>query len=76
MTLSSMLQEFSKPSSHVSSDSYLCNVCQCGKHVWQPFGTSSTASSFPFELLHCDIWTLLVPSISSYKYYLLSSNFG
>jgi hypothetical protein len=68
-TLSSLLQEFSIPSSSMSSGSSLCNTCQCGKHVRQPIGMSSTTSTFPFELLHCDLWTSPVPSVSGYKYY-------
>ena len=32
-TLSSLLQEFCIPISSVSHDFFLCNACQCGKHV-------------------------------------------
>jgi hypothetical protein len=70
-TLSSLLQDFDIPSSTVSHDSSLCNACQCGKHVRLPFGTSSTLSTSPFELLHCDLWTSPIPSVSGYKYYLV-----
>src|SRR4051812_28857804 len=70
-TLSSLLQEFSIPTSSSFHDSSVCNACQCGKHVRLPFPTSSTTSSFPFELLHCDLWTSPVPSISGFKYYLV-----
>jgi hypothetical protein len=66
-TLSSLLQEFSIPSFLVSSDTSLCNACQCGKHVRQPSGTSSTTTSFLFELLHYDLGTSPVPSV--YLYY-------
>jgi histone deacetylase 1/2 len=70
-TLSPLLQDFYIPSSSVPHDSSLCNACQCGKHVRFPFGTSSTFSTFPFELLHCDLWTSPIPSVSGYKYYLV-----
>jgi hypothetical protein len=53
-TLSSLLQEFCIPSISSPHDSSVCNACQCGKHIRLPFNTSSTHSSFPFELLHCD----------------------
>jgi histone deacetylase 1/2 len=68
-----MLQEFSIPSSSSSSshDPSICNACQCGKHIRLPFGTSTTSSTFPFELLHCDLWTSPVPSVSGFKYYLV-----
>jgi hypothetical protein len=35
----------------------LCHSCQLGKHVRLPFGNSSSVSSLPFELIHCDVWT-------------------
>jgi hypothetical protein len=62
-TLSFLLQEFCIPSSSAYHDSSLCNACPCGKHVRLPFGTSSTYSTFPFELVHCDIWTSPVPRV-------------
>ena len=67
-TLTSLLQEFCIPSSSSPHNPSLCNACQCGKHVRLPFGTSTTISTFPFELLHCDLWTSPVPSVSGYKY--------
>jgi histone deacetylase 1/2 len=70
-TVSSLLQEFSISSDSSSHDSSICNACQCGKHIRLPFGTSSTYSSFPFELLHCDLWTSPIPSVSGFKYYLV-----
>jgi hypothetical protein len=67
-TVSSMLQEFSIPSSSSSHEPSLGTACQCGKHIRLPFGTSST---FPFELLHCDLWNSPVLSVSGFKYYLV-----
>jgi hypothetical protein len=67
-TLSSLLRDFDIPSSSVPHDSSLCNACQCGNHVRLPFGTSSIFSTFPLELLHCDLWTSPIPSVSGYKY--------
>ena len=69
-TLSSLLQDFCIPSSS-SHDSSVCNACQCGKHVRLPFSASTTSSSFPFELLHCDLWTSPISSVSGFKYYLV-----
>ena len=70
-TLSSLLQEFCIPSSSSSHDSSICNACQCGKHVRLPFSSSTTSATFPFELLHCDLWTSPIPSVSGFKYYLV-----
>ena len=36
-----------------------------------PFSNSSSRSSTPFELVHCDVLTSPVPSISGYRYYLV-----
>lgn len=42
-----------------------------GKHVRLPFTESPNISSFPFQLLHCDVWTSPVLSNSGYKFYLV-----
>jgi hypothetical protein len=36
-----------------------------------PFHTSSLHTARPFVLIHCDLWTLPVLSVSDYKYYLV-----
>ena len=36
-----------------------------------PFSDSSTVTTFPFQIIHCDLWTPPVPSCSGYKYYLI-----
>jgi histone deacetylase 1/2 len=55
---------------HVVSSS-TCNACQLGKNVRFPFSNSSTISFHPFQLVHCDLWTSPVPSVSGFKYYLV-----
>ena len=47
---------------------HLCHACQLGRHVRLPFPTSSSRAINNFELIHCDLWTSPVPSISGYKY--------
>jgi len=49
----------------------LCHACQLGRHVRQPFVSSRSRAVKNFDLLHCDLWTSPVPSISGYKYYLV-----
>jgi len=49
----------------------LCHACQLGKHFRLPFTSSSSSTSAPFELVHCDVWTSPVLSISGFKYYLV-----
>jgi hypothetical protein len=50
---------------------HLCHACQLGRHVRLPFPTSSSRATNIFDLIHCDVWTSPVISISGYKYYLL-----
>lgn len=66
--------------SHLASASYisytkistdtLCHACQLGRHVCLPF-SPSTRTNKAFDLIHCDLWTSSVPSVSGYKYYLV-----
>lgn len=53
-------------------DSSLCHACQLGRHVRLPFTTSTSRTNKPFELIHCDLWTSPIPSVSGYKYYLVA----
>jgi hypothetical protein len=48
-----------------------CEACRVGKHVHLPFSNSSTVASFPFELIHSDVWTSPIPSNSGFVYYLV-----
>ena len=41
-----------------------CNACQLGKHLKQHFFTSGNKSLHPFDLIHSDLWTSHVPSLS------------
>jgi histone deacetylase 1/2 len=54
-----------------STSSGLCHACQLGRHVRLPFSTSSSQTSHMFQLIHCDLWTSPITSISGYKYYLV-----
>lgn len=49
----------------------LCQACQLGKQSRLPFFDSNTVVSSPFELVHLDIWTPPISSISGMKYYLI-----
>jgi hypothetical protein len=54
-----------------SRDDSLCRACQLGRHVWLPFSSSFTRAIQPPDLVHYDLWTSPVPSVSGYKYYLV-----
>jgi hypothetical protein len=49
----------------------LCHACQLGRHIQLPFPSSSTQVVQPFDLVHCDLWTSPVSSVSGCKYYLV-----
>jgi hypothetical protein len=49
----------------------LCHACQLDKHIWLPFSSSSTHAVKAFDLLHLDLWTSSVVSVSGSKYYLI-----
>ena len=49
----------------------LCHACQLGRHVRLPFSPTNRVTSSPFQIIHCDLWTSPVESISGFKYYLV-----
>ncbi|GJY42932.1 ribonuclease H-like domain-containing protein [Tanacetum coccineum] len=64
----------------LSSNSISCNkekppilfhACQLGKHVRLPFVSSSTLVQTCFDIVHSDLWTSPIPSLSGFKYYVL-----
>ncbi|XP_071740896.1 uncharacterized protein [Rutidosis leptorrhynchoides] len=48
-----------------------CHACQLGKHVRLPFSSSSTHVTSAFDIIHSDLWTSPVLSLSGFKYYVL-----
>jgi hypothetical protein len=54
-----------------SHDEHLCHACQLGCHVRLPFSSSSSHATHTFDLVHCDLWTSPITSMSGYKYYLV-----
>lgn len=50
-------------------DSILRHACQLGKHVKLPFSFWNYVPHFPFEIVHYDVWTSPIESISGIKYY-------
>jgi hypothetical protein len=54
-----------------TSHSSLCESCQLGRHTRLPFPSSTSHTTAPFQLIHCDSWTSPIVSFSGYKYYLV-----
>jgi hypothetical protein len=48
-----------------------CHACQLDKHTRLPFHISSHRVEHPFDLIHLDLWTSSVVSVSGSKYYLV-----
>jgi hypothetical protein len=53
------------------SQSTVCECCQLGKSKQLPFSESIRSSSSPLEVIHFDVWTSPVPSLSGCKFYVL-----
>nr|GEW07682.1 ribonuclease H-like domain-containing protein [Tanacetum cinerariifolium] len=50
---------------------HLCRACQLGKQTKLPSQRSTSIVTSPFDIIHSDIWTSSVSSMSGYKYYVL-----
>jgi hypothetical protein len=48
-----------------------CQACQLGRHTHMPFVSSTSRADNNFDLIHRDMWTSPVVSVSGYKYYLV-----
>jgi hypothetical protein len=48
-----------------------CHACQLGKHTRLPFCSSSHRAEHPFDLIHLDLWTSPIVSVSGSKYYMV-----
>ncbi|GKB01182.1 ribonuclease H-like domain-containing protein [Tanacetum coccineum] len=45
----------------------LCHACQLGKHVRLPFISSNTVITSCFDIIHSDVWTSPILSLSEFK---------
>uniref|UniRef100_A0A452XXK2 Uncharacterized protein n=1 Tax=Aegilops tauschii subsp. strangulata TaxID=200361 RepID=A0A452XXK2_AEGTS len=70
-SLSHLAQHFLPDCNKLPSPSHSCEACQLGKQPRLPFSHSSTVTTFPFQIIHCDLWTSPVARCSGYKYYLI-----
>src|SRR4051812_15022990 len=53
------------------TESHSCEACCLGNHVRLPFSASTIVVSFPFQLIHSDVWTSPIPSNTGFTYYLV-----
>ncbi|GKB81178.1 ribonuclease H-like domain-containing protein [Tanacetum coccineum] len=47
----------------------LCHACQLGKHVRLSFASFDIMVTSCFDIIHSDVWTSPISSLSGYKYY-------
>jgi len=47
----------------------MCQACELGKHVKLPFTLSDSYVSNCFDIIHSDVWTYPIASISGLRYY-------
>jgi hypothetical protein len=55
----------------VMNKNKVCEACQLGKSKQLPFMDSTRISEFPLDLIHSDVWTSPVPSLSGCKFYVI-----
>jgi hypothetical protein len=67
-SLSNLLSRFHIP---YTNKRLIPSVCQQGKHVHLPLHNSNSITYFPFQIIHCDLWTSPIESITGFKYYLI-----
>jgi hypothetical protein len=59
------------PSCNKDDSHSVCHACQLGRHTRLPFHVSKSRATSKFDLIHCDLWTSPVISVSGFKYYLV-----
>jgi hypothetical protein len=70
-SLNHLISNFSLPCNHNKAASVLCDACQKGRHVRLPFARSQSFTYFPFQIIHCDLWTSPITSFTGFEYYLV-----
>jgi hypothetical protein len=70
--VSSVIKAHNLPISNENlNKSEFCDSCQLGKSKRLPFSASTRISMTPLELVHTDLWTSPIPSISGCRYYII-----
>jgi hypothetical protein len=66
-----LLSKFGMSCTNNSSTPSSCEACHKGKNIRFPFPNSCTITYFSFQIIHCDLWTSPIESITGFKYYLI-----
>lgn len=70
-TLRHVLTSFSLPISDSYNKQSICKFCQLGKSKQLPFSDSSCESIAPLDLIHSDVWSSSISSLSGCRYYVI-----
>jgi transposase InsO family protein len=66
-----VLHDHKLPITKSSDKSSFCEPCQLAKRKRLPFHKSTRESTFPFQLVHSDVWQSPVISLSGFRYYVI-----
>jgi hypothetical protein len=69
--LSHFLSRFKLSCNNNGSTPSVCEACHKGKNVHLPFLQSHFVTYFSFQVIHCDLWTSPIESVTGFKYYLI-----
>jgi hypothetical protein len=66
-----LLKNYHLPVDGKMSKTIMCESCQLAKSKQLPFSNLCRVTKSPLEIIHTDVWTSPIPSISGCKYYVL-----
>ncbi|CAD6270849.1 unnamed protein product [Miscanthus lutarioriparius] len=69
MSFDTMSRAFPDIMSKVDKKKLVCDACEFGKHMRASYISKGLRSTLPFILVHSDVWTSPVVSISGMKYF-------
>jgi transposase InsO family protein len=69
MSFDTMSKVFPEEMKKVDKDKLVCDACEYGKHTRTSYVSRGLRSTSPFVLIHSDVWTSPVVSVSGMKYF-------
>lgn len=69
MSFDTMSKVFPDEMSKVDKSKLMCDACEYGKHTRTTYISRGLRSILPFVLVHSDVWTSPIASVSGAKYF-------
>jgi hypothetical protein len=69
VSFDTMSKIFPEEMKKVNKDKLVCDACEYGKHTRTSYVSRGLRSTSPFVLIHSDVWTSPVVSVSGMKYF-------